>query len=191
MDAGRLREVLLLQTPRPPAIAVASLTRTGTTATAITIVPHGLTTDDFVDMDGADLAGYNGRVQVTVTAGDAFTYQVADGLASPAAGLAITVTYASDAQGGVTPAWRTIASLRGELLPMTTYERLQAEAMQAQRRVRFRVRIHPAVTADMRVVWLPGYPPGAAERTLPLAGPPTLEGDGRQWMVLDCLERAA
>lgn len=72
-------------------ISVSSLTQTGGTATCTTGSTHGFATDDWVYMEGANEAGYNGIVQVTVTGSTTFTYTVDSGTTSPATGT-ITAT---------------------------------------------------------------------------------------------------
>lgn len=65
---------------------VSSLTRSGTTATAVTSIAHGYTTGQWVTVAGADQGDYNGTVQITVTDVDQFTYAVANSPATPATG---------------------------------------------------------------------------------------------------------
>lgn len=52
--------------------SITSLSRSGTTATAITVLPHGLITGQYVHVTGADQDNYN--VTVAVTAMDATTF---------------------------------------------------------------------------------------------------------------------
>lgn len=63
---------------------VSTLTSTGTTATCTMSAVHGLTTGDFVVIQGAAPAGYNMVTSVVVTSTVAFTYTVDSGLATPA-----------------------------------------------------------------------------------------------------------
>lgn len=72
---------------------VATLTRSGTTATATTSGTHGFAVGEWVDVAGADQAAYNGRVKVTATpAVNQFTYEVTGSPATPATGT-ITARY--------------------------------------------------------------------------------------------------
>lgn len=72
-------------------ISVSSITQTSGTATCTTGSAHGFATNEWVYIEGANEAGYNGIVQVTVTSTTTFTYTVASGTASPATGT-ITAT---------------------------------------------------------------------------------------------------
>lgn len=71
--------------------SVSSITQTSGTATCTTSTAHGFSTGEWVYFEGANEAGYNGIVQVTVTGTTTFTYTVDSGTASPATGT-ITVT---------------------------------------------------------------------------------------------------
>lgn len=72
---------------------VATLTRSGTTATATTSGTHGFAVGEWVDVAGADQAAYNGRVKVTAApAVNQFTYEVTGSPATPATGT-ITARY--------------------------------------------------------------------------------------------------
>jgi VCBS repeat-containing protein len=67
-------------------VAVTSLTRSGTTATATTAIQHGFTTGHPVRISGATQAEYNGTFTVTATGGTTFTFEVTGTPASPATG---------------------------------------------------------------------------------------------------------
>lgn len=67
-------------------ISVSSITQTGGTATVTTGSSHGYSTNDWVYIEGANEAGYNGIVKITVTGTTTFTYTVDAGTASPATG---------------------------------------------------------------------------------------------------------
>ena len=72
---------------------VATLTRSGTTATATTSGTHGFAVGEWVDVAGADQAAYNGRVKVTAApAVNQFAYEVTGSPATPATGT-ITARY--------------------------------------------------------------------------------------------------
>lgn len=66
-----------------------TITRSGSTATA-TCTGHGLVTNDYVVIKGANQQEYNGVFQVTVTGTDTFTYTVAGTPATPATGTIVT-----------------------------------------------------------------------------------------------------
>ena len=66
--------------------AVASLTRSDSTATLTTSTPHGFVTNQKVVISGATQADYNGAFTVTVTGPTVFTYAVANSPATPATG---------------------------------------------------------------------------------------------------------
>ncbi len=67
-------------------LSVTTLTRSGTTATATTSVPHNLLTGASVTIAGASPTGYNGAKTITVTGPTTFTYTVANTLTTPATG---------------------------------------------------------------------------------------------------------
>jgi len=183
-----LRERLTVQENVPDAVAVTSLTRVTTTATVITATPHGYATGDFVTIALAVPAGYNGKVKITVTGASSFTYLVNGALATPATGT-ITVTYVSDAQGGRKIGWNTLDTIWAELLPVRAMERLQAQALQAALDYRFRVHVRPDLTPEMRALWTPQWPAGSPLHTLEIHGI-VPDGDGRQYLVLECGEIA-
>jgi uncharacterized phage protein gp47/JayE len=74
-------------------LLVTSLTRSGTTATAVTPSPHRLATGMKTTISGAVETAYNGLMTVTVTGESTFTYQVAGSPTTPATG---TITEASN-----------------------------------------------------------------------------------------------
>lgn len=72
-------------------LAISSLTAASTTATAITIIPHGLETGDKLTISGAVASpdnGYNITASITVTGISTFTYTVATS-SSPATGTPV------------------------------------------------------------------------------------------------------
>lgn len=71
-------------------ISVSTLTQTSGTATLTTGSSHGYSTDDWVYIEGANETEYNGIVQITVTGGTTFTYEVDSGATSPATGTITT-----------------------------------------------------------------------------------------------------
>lgn len=85
------------------AYAVDSITRVGTTATATTTLPHGLSTGNTVWMSGADQVEYNIKATITVTSPTVFTFTVAGSPATPATTSDQLLTYpvwASDTASG-------------------------------------------------------------------------------------------
>jgi hypothetical protein len=66
--------------------AVASITRSGSTATVTTSTAHGLVTGQDVVISGAAQSEYNGFFPVTVTSSTVFTYTVPGAPATPATG---------------------------------------------------------------------------------------------------------
>jgi len=56
--------------------AIASITRSSSTATVTTSASHGYATDDWITIAGASESGYNGVFQVTKTAATTFTYSL-------------------------------------------------------------------------------------------------------------------
>ena len=74
--------------------SVASITRSGTTATVTVSGGHGLVSGQWATIAGADQGDYNGRFQVTVSSSTVFTYTVANSPTTPATGT-ITARRAS------------------------------------------------------------------------------------------------
>jgi hypothetical protein len=70
---------------------VTSLTSASTTATVVTAEPHGLTTGQWIQIEGASPAAYNAVAQATVVNSTTFTYAFAGGT-SPATGTVIKVS---------------------------------------------------------------------------------------------------
>lgn len=66
--------------------SVASITRSGTTATVTTVSDHNLATGISVTISGAGQADYNITATITVTSTTTFTYTVAGSPATPATG---------------------------------------------------------------------------------------------------------
>ena len=65
---------------------IASITRSSTTATVTTNANHGYSTNDHVNIRGANQTAYNGDFTITVTGATTFTYTVAGSPTSPATG---------------------------------------------------------------------------------------------------------
>ena len=71
--------------------SVSTLTSSGTLATCVTSAAHGLSTNDWVTIAGANEAAYNGYFKITVTNTTTFTYVMASDPVDTATG---TITWA-------------------------------------------------------------------------------------------------
>ncbi len=71
---------------------ITSLTRVGTTATAVTVSDHGLASGITATVSGADQAEYNGAFPVTALDNTTFTFEVSGSPVTPATGT-ITVDF--------------------------------------------------------------------------------------------------
>jgi len=80
-----------------PTLSITSLTSSGTTATATTSSPHGLSNGAVVAINGAAPDAYNGYFVITVTGASTFTYTFVGG-SSPATG---TITAIPIGTGGI------------------------------------------------------------------------------------------
>ena len=193
MAIGSLRERLVVQRNDPPTLSVSSLTRSGTTATATTAVPHGYLVGDYVTIAGSTVVAWNAKWKlVTVPSTTTFTFTVASSLTTPATGT-VTVVYTSNAQGGIGTNgdnWRTLDSISAEVIPLGVMERLQIQAVQSAVQFKFRVRVRNDLTPKMRLLWMPSAPAGAVRKTLVIAGVIPC-GDGRQFSYVECAEVAA
>jgi len=69
--------------------ATSTLTQTGGTATLTSSTAHGLKTNDYVVVRGANVEGYNKTAQITVSSTTVFTYSVGAGIGSPAGGTPV------------------------------------------------------------------------------------------------------
>lgn len=69
--------------------AVTTLTQASGTATLTSTSPHGLATNDYVVIRGANNEGYNRQAQITVTGASTFTYTVPTAEPSPAGGTPV------------------------------------------------------------------------------------------------------
>jgi len=182
---GKLRETLVIQRNDPPSLSVSSLTRTGTTATLTTAVPHGYSVGDYVTVAGSAIAGWNVKWKlVTVPTSTTATFTVSSSLTTPATGT-MTVTYTSNAQGGQgVNFWRTLDSVAAEMIPLGAMERLQIQAVQSSVTYRFRVRARADVETTMRLLWTPSAPAGAPRQTLAITGILPVD-DGRVFQFLE------
>jgi len=73
----------------PYQASVSTLTQTGGTATLTASAAHGLATNDYVVVRGANDEGYNRVAQITVTGGSTFTYTVPAGAGASAGGTPV------------------------------------------------------------------------------------------------------
>ena len=184
---GQLREKAQVIYDTPQAVAVTSITRSGTTATVTTTPPHGWATNDYITHAGAAQSSYNVRAKITVTGATAYTFTVAGSPDTPATGT-VTATYYSDAQGGRRTVWQVLDTVGAELMPIRASERLQLAALQSTTEYRFRVRMRADITTAMRLYWTPSWLSGAANRkTLAITGIVPYD-DGRTWMWVDAGE---
>lgn len=99
--------------------AVTSLTQSAGTATCTTTAAHGLATNDYVVVRGAQPDTYNKVAQVTVSSTTVFTYAVDSGSSSPATGTPV-VSFMSlygltDANGNIssTRTWGAAQQVKG------------------------------------------------------------------------------
>jgi hypothetical protein len=69
--------LIALNITRPPKIAIATITRVGTTATLTTSAAHGLSSGNTVYITQASPSQYNGTFTITVTGATTFTYTMA------------------------------------------------------------------------------------------------------------------
>ena len=67
-------------------VSVTTLTRVGSTATAVTASPHSYTTQDLVSTYGADQTDYNVQREITVVDSITYTYPVEEAPTTPATG---------------------------------------------------------------------------------------------------------
>jgi len=78
-----------------------AITRSGTTAT-YTLTAHGFSSNDWVQIQGATQAQYNGWFKITVTGANAFTYKVAGSPTTPSTGTShVDIRLTSENQFGV------------------------------------------------------------------------------------------
>jgi len=187
---GKMIERLTIEANTPNQLGVVSVTRATTTATVTTGSAHGFTSGDFVKVEGALPAAYNGeKLRITVTAPKVFTYQVAGSPTSPATGT-ILVTYVSDPQGNRKIGWTELVDVQAEMIPLTSDERLAYGAIPAlasTTQYRFRLAARTDLDTEMRVRWVPRWPTGAPEHVLEILNI-IPEGDGRKYMSMDCVE---
>lgn len=190
---GAMRERLVVQQNAWPALKLTALTRSGTTATGQTVVPHGYQAGEYVTVAGASIAGYNGKVAIgSVPSTTAFTYPVESSLGTPTQ-TGITATYASDAQGGRRANWTTLATIWAALAPLSGAERLQLATVQAIVNYQFRVRVRTDLSPTMRVAWTPRWPPGAPTRALEINAVTFFDDPwsaGMRYQLLQCAEVA-
>jgi SPP1 family predicted phage head-tail adaptor len=182
--AGELTEELTILTPTPVAVSIASLTRVTTTATVTTASPHGYSTGDFVTIAGAVETAYNGEFQIVVTGASTFTYQVAGNPTTPATGT-ITALFTSDAQGGQGSGFHTLATVWGNMRPLSASELLQAQAVNSTQTYEGKIyyRVPQDITPKMRISWTPyGY---TTPKLLEIHGVLPDKNEPRRFLILD------
>lgn len=185
--AGAMRETLTIQTNTPPALAVTSLTRSGTTAICVTADPHTYSSGDYVVLAGAVEPVWNSRPKILVIGPAAFSFTVPVTLPTPATGT-ITVTYGGDPQAGRRSFWQTLCRIRAAIDPIGTNERLERGTIRSSVEYRFRVYRREDIPATARALWTPAA--GGDEKTLILVGSPIPVGDGRRFMDLEMTSAA-
>jgi SPP1 family predicted phage head-tail adaptor len=158
---------------------VSSLTRSGSTATAV-VTGHGYLTDEEIDIAGATQSEYNGRFYITVVDANTFTYPVTGTPVTPATGT-ITATYISDGAGGRREAWTTLVQVKAEISPLSGRERIQAAAIASNVAYRARIWYRSDVTAKQRGRW--GSKVLQFESVIPIDGRP-------EFLLIDCAEAA-
>jgi len=70
---------------------VSTLTKIAAVATLVTTAAHGFSTDDFIEIAGADQENYNKQAEITVINSTTFTFPVESDTVTPATGTPITV----------------------------------------------------------------------------------------------------
>lgn len=180
---GRMREALTIETNAPPVLTVTSLVRAGSTATAVTAIPHDYQTNDYVFLTGiVESSSDIIRPKIIVTNLTTFTFTVPGGKPIAASGE-MTTMYAGDPQTGRRDYWRPIMRIRAAIDPLRTSERLERGALRSSIDYRFRVYRRDEITATMRARWTPST--GGSEQLLMLTGKPIPVGDGRRYMDLE------
>lgn len=95
-----------------------SITQTAGTAT-VTHTAHGLATNDYVVIRGAQPDGYNKQAQITFVSANSYTYSVDSGLSSPATGSPVSsyapISGTTDVNGEIqsSKTWPASQSLTG------------------------------------------------------------------------------
>jgi hypothetical protein len=89
-----------------------TLTSVGTVATAVTTVPHGLTSGNTATVSGATVPEYNVTAVVTVTGANSFTYPIADAADEPSAGTPVAVSVGAT-EHLIAEDWMTILRANG------------------------------------------------------------------------------
>lgn len=101
-----------------PYQASVSITSSAGTAT-VTHTAHGLSTNDYVVIRGAQPDDYNKQAQITVTGANTYTYSVASGISSPATGTPVSsfapLSGVTDANGDIsdTRTWTSSQAIKG------------------------------------------------------------------------------
>ena len=77
-----------------------------------------------------------------------------------------TNTPTTDALGGQSDSWATLATIWGEVVPLSGGEQFQAASVDSSLRFRLRIRQRSDVTPKMRVLWTPSWNSGLTQSTL-------------------------
>lgn len=110
----------------PYQASVSTLTQTAGTATLTASVAHGLSTNDYVTVRGANEEGYNRQAQITVTSTTVFTYTVPSGAGASAGGTPVfsyaPISGLTDSNGEIesSKAWPAVQGLTGWARRSTT-----------------------------------------------------------------------
>jgi hypothetical protein len=109
-----------------PFAASITITSSGTTAT-VTHTSHGLSTNDFVFVSGANESRYNGTYQITSTGASSYTYTMAASTTSPATGTIVStfvvISGSTDVSGNISSSYSFSAAQ-----PITGRVRLSSSA---------------------------------------------------------------
>jgi uncharacterized phage protein gp47/JayE len=87
---GSQYQTLSEQTILSQSLSVTSITRVGSTATAITVSDHNLASGVSATISGAVQTEYNGTFEVSVTASNSFSYQITGTPTTPATGTILS-----------------------------------------------------------------------------------------------------
>lgn len=180
--AGALTDRLIIQTTTPVAISVSSITRSSSTATVTTATAHGFVTGDYVTHAGATQTEYNVEAQITKTGANTYTFTVSGTPTTPATGT-ITATFTSDSSGGQGTGFYTLATVWGQVMPLSASERLQVQAIGSQQAYRARIYYRADVTPKMRLTWTPYL--NATAKTLEIHGVLPDANEPRRFIILD------
>jgi len=76
-------------------------------------------------------------------------------------------TASANTHGSLTPAvWSTVDSVAAERIPLSGAEQLEAGRVGSSVQYRFRIRARADITAAMRALWTPAWPPSATTQVV-------------------------